>query len=48
MSAEKAKELGVKPMARIYGYASGGVEPSLMGWGLYLLLVRYWLKPGLP
>ena len=33
MSAEKAKELGIKPMARICGYASGGVEPSLMGLG---------------
>jgi acetyl-CoA C-acetyltransferase len=33
MSAEKAKELGIKPMARIRAYASGGVEPSLMGLG---------------
>ena len=33
MSAEKAKELGVKPMARIIGYASGGVDPAVMGTG---------------
>jgi acetyl-CoA C-acetyltransferase len=33
MSAEKAKELGLKPMARIRAYASGGVDPSIMGLG---------------
>ncbi|MBP1763383.1 MAG: acetyl-CoA acetyltransferase [Firmicutes bacterium] len=33
MSAEKAKELGVKPIARIVSYASAGVEPSIMGTG---------------
>ncbi|VBB09573.1 thiolase active site [Lucifera butyrica] len=33
MSAEKAKELGVKPMARIRAYASGGVDPNIMGMG---------------
>ena len=33
MSAEKAKELGVKPMARIIATASAGVEPSIMGVG---------------
>jgi len=33
MSAEKAKQLGVKPMARIRSYASGGVDPSIMGVG---------------
>ena len=33
MSAEKAKELGIKPMARIVGYGSGGVAPSIMGMG---------------
>ncbi len=33
MSAEKAKELGLKPLARIAGYASSGVEPSIMGMG---------------
>jgi acetyl-CoA C-acetyltransferase len=33
MSADKAKELGVKPLARIKGYASGGVDPAYMGLG---------------
>ena len=33
MSADKAKELGIKPMARIRSYASGGVDPSIMGMG---------------
>ncbi len=33
MSAEKAKELGLKPMATIKSYASGGVDPAFMGLG---------------
>jgi acetyl-CoA C-acetyltransferase len=33
MSAEKAKALGVTPLAKIRGYASGGVDPSVMGMG---------------
>ncbi|MBR0136444.1 MAG: acetyl-CoA C-acyltransferase, partial [Clostridia bacterium] len=33
MSAEKAKELGVKPMAKFVVGASAGVEPSIMGVG---------------
>jgi acetyl-CoA C-acetyltransferase len=33
MSEDKAKELGLKPLARIKGYASGGVDPSYMGLG---------------
>ncbi len=33
MSAEKAKELGLKPLAKIKGYASGGVDPAYMGLG---------------
>ena len=33
MSADKAQELGIKPMARIRSFASGGVDPSLMGIG---------------
>jgi len=33
MSAEKAKELGLKPLAKIRGYASGGVDPAYMGLG---------------
>ena len=33
MSADKAKELGVKPLARIVASAWAGVEPSIMGVG---------------
>jgi acetyl-CoA C-acetyltransferase len=33
MSADKATELGVKPLATIKGYASAGVEPRVMGIG---------------
>jgi acetyl-CoA C-acetyltransferase len=33
MSAEKAKYLGLKPLAKIKGYASGGVDPAYMGLG---------------
>jgi len=34
MSAEKAKELGLKPLATIRSYASGGVDPAFMGLGV--------------
>jgi acetyl-CoA C-acetyltransferase len=34
MSADKAKELGLKPMATIRAYASGGVDPAYMGLGV--------------
>lgn len=33
MSEEKAKELGVEPLATIVAWASGGVDPSIMGIG---------------
>ena len=33
MSKEKAEELGIKPMATIVSYATGGVDPSIMGTG---------------
>ncbi|HZH92931.1 MAG TPA: acetyl-CoA C-acetyltransferase [Tissierellaceae bacterium] len=33
MSEDKAKELGLKVMAEIVSYASGGVDPSIMGTG---------------
>ena len=33
MTADKAKALGLKPLARILGYGSGGVDPSIMGMG---------------
>jgi acetyl-CoA C-acetyltransferase len=33
MSADKAKELGMKPLARVVSSASGAVEPRIMGMG---------------
>lgn len=33
MSAEKARELGIKPVARFISFAAAGVAPSLMGIG---------------
>ena len=33
MSEEKAKELGVKPLATIVSYATEGVDPKIMGTG---------------
>jgi acetyl-CoA C-acetyltransferase len=33
MSKEKADELGLKPMATIVSYATGGVDPKIMGVG---------------
>ncbi len=33
MSSEKAKELRLKPLVTIRGYASAGVDPSIMGTG---------------
>ena len=33
MSAEKAKELGIKPMVTVRSYASGGIDPAYMGMG---------------
>ena len=34
MSAERAAELGVKPMATVVGLASAGVDPRVMGIGV--------------
>ena len=33
MSADKAAELGIKPLAKIVSYASAGVDPKVMGLG---------------
>jgi acetyl-CoA C-acetyltransferase len=33
MSAERAAQLGLKPLARIRAFASSGVDPSIMGMG---------------
>ncbi|MFC1909762.1 acetyl-CoA C-acetyltransferase [Chloroflexota bacterium] len=34
MSAEKAKALGLKPLASVRSYAAGGVDPAFMGMGV--------------
>jgi acetyl-CoA C-acetyltransferase len=33
MSAARAKELGLKPLARIVAYAAAGIDPKIMGMG---------------
>ena len=33
MSAEKAKDMGLEPIIRIKGFASGGLDPAYMGLG---------------
>jgi acetyl-CoA C-acetyltransferase len=33
MSADKAKEMGIKPLAKIISFGSKGVDPSIMGYG---------------
>ncbi|GAW92980.1 acetyl-CoA C-acetyltransferase [Calderihabitans maritimus] len=33
MSEEKARQLGIQPLARIVAYASAGVDPAIMGMG---------------
>lgn len=35
MSADKAKELNIKPLAKILSYGSAGLEPSIMGYGAF-------------
>lgn len=47
LSAEKAKELNIRPMARIISYASAGVDPSLMGTGPIDSTTRALKKAGL-
>jgi acetyl-CoA C-acetyltransferase len=47
MSAEKAKQLGLKPLARIRGYASSGVDPSIMGIGPITATQKALAKAGL-
>jgi len=47
MSADKAKELGIEPLAKITTYAQGGVEPSIMGYGPYEAVSKALKKAGL-
>ncbi len=47
MSEEKAKELGIKPMATWVGGALGGVDPSIMGVGPVAAVKKVMAKTGL-
>ena len=47
MSAEKAKALGLKPLAKIVGYGSGGVDPAVMGMGPVAATGKALAKAGL-
>ncbi|HEY9855626.1 MAG TPA: acetyl-CoA C-acetyltransferase [Stenomitos sp.] len=47
MSEEKAKELGIKPLATVVSYASGGVDPSVMGLGPVPTVRKMLQKTGL-
>lgn len=47
MSASKARELGLKPMARIVSFARAGVEPDLMGYGPVPAIRRALQRAGL-
>ncbi|MDO5602117.1 MAG: acetyl-CoA C-acetyltransferase [Oscillospiraceae bacterium] len=47
MSEEKAKELGVKPMARFVAGALGGVDPTIMGVGPVAATKKVFEKTGL-
>jgi acetyl-CoA C-acetyltransferase len=47
MSADKAKALGLKPLAKIIGYGSGGVDPAYMGMGPVAATQKALAKAGL-
>ena len=47
MSAEKAKELGLKPLAKFLGFAVAGVEPELMGIGPVKAIPKVLAQTGL-
>ncbi|MGI6550840.1 MAG: acetyl-CoA C-acetyltransferase [Syntrophomonadales bacterium] len=47
MSADKAQELGLKPMAKIVSYASAGVDPTIMGMGPWPASLKALAKAGL-
>ena len=47
MSAEKAAELGIKPMAKWIGGASAGVDPAYMGIGPAASTQKLFAKTGL-
>ncbi|MFN8484376.1 MAG: thiolase family protein [Anaerolineae bacterium] len=47
MSAEKAKELGLKPLARFVTFAVGGVPPEIMGIGPVVAIPKALKRAGL-
>jgi acetyl-CoA C-acetyltransferase len=47
MSAAKARELGIAPLARIVAYASAGVDPQVMGLGPIPAVQRVLKRAGL-
>ncbi|GAB4416999.1 MAG: thiolase family protein [Anaerolineales bacterium] len=47
MSAERAAQLGLKPLARFVSFAVGGVEPELMGIGPVVAIPKALEKAGL-
>ncbi len=47
MSSERARSLGLKPLARIRSYASAGVEPATMGMGPWPASEKALAKAGL-
>lgn len=47
MSADKAKELGIKPLAKIVSYGSRGLDPSIMGYGPFAATKKALEKSGL-
>ena len=46
MSADKARELGIAPIAKLKGYACAGVEPELMGYGPVPAVKKLMAKTG--
>lgn len=47
MSADKAKELGLSPLAKIKAFASGGVDPAYMGLGPIPAIRKVLAKTGI-
>ncbi len=46
MSEEKANELGLKPLAELVDWASGGVDPAIMGFGPVPSILKVMDKSG--
>jgi acetyl-CoA C-acetyltransferase len=47
MTADKAKERGIRPLARLVSYAAGGVDPAYMGTGPIPAVQKALAKAGL-